>query len=139
MATIVKLSDVIVQGATYRLDLDRVTYPYDVVEDAAGNLVRHDGTPAFDGDRVAEAYVGCTARMQIRETLDAPGVIAELTTENGGIVLGGMRLSLFISDASTSAMAGWERAIGHIEVIRASGDVERQYEITYTLDREATR
>lgn len=89
MATIVKLSDVIVQGATYRLDLDRVTYPYDVVEDAAGNLVRHDGTPAFDGDRVAENYVGCSARMQIRETLDSPGVIAELTTENGGSGLAG--------------------------------------------------
>lgn len=75
----------------------------------------------------------------VRETINSPTIIQSLTTENLGIVLGGNRLSLFIDDTDTSLMTGWTTCIGHVEVIRADGDVERQYEITFQLDREGTK
>ena len=134
-----KIAEVIYQGTTYRLSIDREEYPYDVIEDANGVIRKTDGTEAPDTDRIEESYVGCSARAQIRENLDSPAIIASLTTENNGIVLGGKRLSLFISPGDTSAMSGWTSAICHVEVVRANGDVERQYEITFTLDREGTK
>ena len=133
----VKLNAIIYQGATFRLDLDRVFYPYPVIA-RDGVVTKEDGSPAPDSDRVAESYVGCEARMQIRESVGAPTVIATLDTTDGGIVLGANRLSIYISDADTSGMSGWQTAIGHVEVVRASGDVERQYEITFTLNPEVT-
>ena len=33
-------------------------------------------------------FTGCRARMQVRPDIDSPAVLLELTTENGGIVLG---------------------------------------------------
>lgn len=134
-----KLSATIYQGATFRLALDRSIYPYPVSLDSKGVLRKLDGTEALDTDRIEENYVGCSARAQIRESIDSTPVLQLLTTENNGIVLGGNRLSLFISDTDTSAMNGWTTAICHVEVIRASGDVERQYEITFKLDLEGTR
>ena len=62
-----KLKLAIEQGATFRKLL---TYKA--------------GTPA-----VAVNLTGCTARMQIRSAITSPTVLVNLTTENGGIVLGG--------------------------------------------------
>lgn len=135
----VKLNSTIYQGATFRLDLDRVMYPYPVTVNADGQVLRVDGTPAAEEDRSADSYLNCMARMQIRQTIDSSVVIATLTTENDGIVLASNRVSLYISDEDTADMTGWQTAIGHIEIVRQNGDVERQYEITFTLDPEVTK
>ena len=71
------------QGATY----ERVV----VLRDAAAGLIN---------------LTNFTAKMQIRPTAASTTVIKELTTENGGITLGGAggTISLFISDTDTAAM-----------------------------------
>lgn len=135
----VKLSATIYQGATFKLALDRVTYPYPVTLDSKGVLRKDDGTEAPETDRIEENYVGSSARAQIRKTIDDPAIIHEMTTENGGIVLGGKRLTLVIEDDDTTAMNGWENAVCDVEVVRGDGTVERQYEISLRLDKEVTR
>lgn len=137
--TPVHLIATIYQGATFELALDRVTYPYPVIVDSYGVLRKADGSEAPETDRVEEDYVGSSARMQLRKTIDDPDTIVFLSTENDGIVLGGKRLTIIISDAETSLMSGWTNCIGHVEVVRSNGKVERQYEIDFTLSREATR
>lgn len=144
MTTPARLTFDIYQGATFSESLERVTYPYPVRWEC-GRLVKDCGTPAPLADATAEDYTGCTARMQLRRDIDAPAVIAELTTENDGIALDGARLRLNLSAAQTAAFAyghtppGWETCIGHVEVVRSGGEVERQYELTFVLHPEGTR
>lgn len=133
----------IYQGATFREPLTRSTYPYPVrVEE--GEVVKLDGSRAPESDATPEDYTGCTARMQVRATLGSATVLFELTTANGGIVLDGDTLTLELSPAQTAALAygrippSWVCAVGHVEVIRPNGDVERQYEIQFCLDPEGT-
>ena len=72
------------QGATY----ERVV----ILRDSAAGLVD---------------LTGFTAAMQIRTTAAATTVVKSLTTENSGIVLGGVTgtISLFISATGTAAIA----------------------------------
>lgn len=138
--TPVKLHATIYQGATFRLDLERVSYPYVVTVGADGVIRKADGSPAPDTDRVEESYENSIARMQIRPSIDSTEIIADLTSVNGGIELGGRRLSIVIGDDDTSAMQPWTgNYIGHVEVERQSGVVERQYEITFDFSPEVTR
>jgi len=130
---------VIQQGATFVEQFDRLFYPYETRIAADGyTVLKQDGTPAPDEDRVLEDYTGCTARMQIRATLDAATTIANLTTVSG-ITLAANRVTVTISEADTAAMTGWDTAVGDLEIIRADGTVERQYEMTFTLSKEVTR
>ncbi|MBO9679574.1 MAG: hypothetical protein J7556_15130 [Acidovorax sp.] len=135
----------IYQGATFDEQLERTTYPYAVREEF-GQIVRADtGIPAPDSDATPEDYTGCSARMQLRPEIDSDVVIDERSTANGGIVLDGAKLSIRWSALETSAMvygeqpSGWTRAIGQVEVTRPGGQVERQYEIAFTLHQEGTR
>ena len=72
------------QGATY----ERVV----ILRDSAAGLVD---------------LTGATAKMQLRNTATGAVVIKELTTENGGIILGGGTgtISLFISAVDTALIA----------------------------------
>lgn len=129
----------IYQGATFDEQLERKTYPYAVREEF-GQIVRADtGMPAPDSDATDEDYTGCSARMQLRSDIDSDVVIDERSSANGGIVLDGAALSIRWSATETAALQGWDRAIGHVEVTRPGGQVERQYEITFTLSPESTR
>ena len=131
------------QGATFREPLTRTTYPYPVRVEC-GQVVKECGTPAPDTDATPEDYTGCAARAQIRPSIDSAAIIAELTTENGGIILAGDTLTLYLSHTQTAAFVygqtppAWRSAIGQVEVTRPNGDVERQYEIKFTLSREGT-
>lgn len=59
-----------------------------------------------DGNKDPVDLTDRTARMQLRVTPDAEEVIAELTTENGGVTLGGTdgTIELFISAEDTAAI-----------------------------------
>lgn len=71
-----------------------------------------------DSTKIAINITGYTARMQIRESLNATNFLKELTTENGGINIVGAegKIELFISDADTSALAG-TKAVYDLELI----------------------
>lgn len=134
----------IIQGATFREPLTRAVFPY-LVREECGRLVKADsGMPAPDSDRVPEDYTGCKARVQMRRDINSP-VIHELTTENDGILLSGDTLTLALTPVQTSAFVygstppAWKSCMGHVEVERPNGDVERQYEITFPLSPEGTR
>lgn len=135
----------IYQGATFREAFHRFSVAYPVRE-ACGTVVKTcSGEPVPDADKVPEDYTGCTARVQLRRKVDDPEVLAELTTENGGIELDGAWLRLLMTAEQTAALVygrtlpGWVSCIGQVEVTRPGGEVERQYELGFVLMPEGTR
>ena len=84
---------------------------------------------------------GFTARMQIRQALKDPTPIISLTTENGGIVLGGVtgEIELYISDGDTEAMT-IQKGVYDLELeAGGGGDVTRLVEGKVTMSLEVTR
>lgn len=115
-----KIKLVIKQGATFRRRLTWKT-----------------GSPA-----IAVDLTGYTARMQVRAVIEDPVVLVDLTTENGGITLGGTAgtIDLFINDAATSAYM-WDAGVFDLEMVApgANGDVIRLTAGTVTVSPEVTR
>lgn len=134
-----KLKLVLYQGTTQRVPLVRRYVDYAVKGDeCAGYTNACTGEPVPPADFHDEDYTGCTARMQLRPEVASRRVLLECTTENGRIELAGNTLTLLLSATDTEALH-FEEAVGHVEVVRANGDVERQYEITFTMSPEGTR
>jgi len=87
------------------------------------------------------ALTNHTARMQVRRTVKSTSLLAELTTENGGIALEadgetGL-ISLSMSDVQTSALTS--DGVYDLELIDDSGNVSRVLQGTFTLSLEVTR
>lgn len=82
---------------------------------------------------------GLTARMQIRPTSQGD-LLVSLTTENGGITLGGEdgTIDLLISAADTSAFT-WTKAVYDLEIVYPDARVRRLLSGNVTLSREVTR
>ena len=145
MTTPASLTLTIYQGATFREELERLTVPYEVREDCGRLVSACSGASVPDADKTPEDYTGCTARVQLRRKVDDPEVLAELTTENGGIELDGAWLRLLMTPQQTAALVygrtlpGWTSCIGQVEVTRPGGEVERQYELSFVLMPEGTR
>jgi hypothetical protein len=61
---------------------------------------------------------GWTARLQMRSEIDAATVLLSLTTENGGITLGGTDgwIDLFISAEDTADIT-WRSAVYDLELV----------------------
>lgn len=93
------------------------------------------GTPAVEVD-----LSGCLARMQVRSKITDPVVLVELTTENGGITLGGVAgtITLFISATDTSAL-GWAFGVYDLEIVYLDGRVRRLMSGPVTVSPEVTR
>lgn len=93
------------------------------------------GTPA-----VTVNLTGCTARMQARSELTSPIVLLELTTGNGGIVLGGVAgtVSLYMSEVTTAALI-WSSAVYDLELTYANGSVRRLLSGSVSVSPEVTR
>lgn len=137
--TPVKLKQPLYQGTTQRIPLVRRYLPFGAIgNECDGYRDACTDAPVQDTDYTDEDYTGCTARMQLREEVDYPTVLLELTTENGGIELAGNELTLVFQPGDTAGK-NFESAIGHVEVIRADGSVERHYEITFLHSLEGTR
>ena len=81
------------------------------------------------------------ARMQIRHRTPAPEILYSLTTENGGLTLGGAAgtIDMFISDEDTSAFA-FRSAVYDLEIEAVpGGDVTRIIQGPVTVSPEVTR
>lgn len=94
------------------------------------------GAPA-----VAVDLTGCTARMQIREAIDSATAACTLTTENGGITLGGVAgtIDILIAAIATAAFA-FEKAVYDLEIIMSDGiTVHRLAGGAVTVSPEVTR
>jgi len=110
------------------------------------NLVIEQGTtfnPVLtysDSAGTAIDLTGYTARMQIRLKRTSAAFLHELTTENGGITLGGAAgtIALLISATDTTAFT-FTTAIYDLELITAGGIVTRLLQGSVTLSTEATK
>lgn len=104
--------------------------------------------PEVEGDPwVPVDLTGCTARMQVREKYGSE-VLASVTTEDGGITLGGAdgRVEVFLTDVQTDELGVKEgstrprtAASYDIELIFPSGDVKRLIQGAITIDPNITR
>lgn len=83
---------------------------------------------------------GCTARMQVRATVNSPAKLLELTTENGGITLGGTAGTIaIVVAASATAGQAWREGVYDLEIVFGGGDVRRLLSGAVTLSPEVTR
>lgn len=113
-----KLKILIEQGATFRK-----------------TLTWKAGTPPVEVN-----LAGCTARMQVRSELSSPVALVSLTTENGGIVLGGAlgTIEIIITAAATAALEPGV-AVYDLEIVTSTGDVRRLIAGAVTISPEVTR
>lgn len=83
---------------------------------------------------------GCTARMQIREKITSDTALVSLTTENGGIVLGGTAGTIrrFMS-AEDTAELDWKTGVYDLEIEFADGTVRRLLAGSVVVSPEVTR
>lgn len=83
---------------------------------------------------------GYTARMQVRTTEESSVIIFELTTENGGITLGGVAgtIRLFLTATATAALAAAAGLVYDLELVSGT-TVTRLLYGTVGIDREVTR
>ncbi|GAA5785662.1 hypothetical protein [Chitiniphilus shinanonensis] len=84
---------------------------------------------------------GCILRLQVRERIDSPDILLELTSANGGIVLidavaGDYALR---ASASQTAAMSWRKGLGDLEVEFPGGEVRRLWRAAFALDPEVTR
>lgn len=93
------------------------------------------GTPAVPVD-----LTGCTARMQIRPSVDSSDVLLELTTANNRIVLGGVdgTINLLLTAAETSAIT-WLAGTYDLEIIMSTGKIRRLMYGGVSVSKEVTR
>jgi len=83
---------------------------------------------------------GYTARMQLRESQDEASAFLTLTTENGGIALGGAlgTITLSISASDTAALTQTS-GVYDLELVSGGGIVTRLLQGKILLSREVTR
>lgn len=85
--------------------------------------------------------IGFTARLHMRDTLEATTPFLTLTTENGGIALGGTAgtVDLLASAAATSAISATS-GVYDLELVAGDGvTVTRLLEGLVTISPEVTR
>jgi hypothetical protein len=83
---------------------------------------------------------GYKGRMMARTYIDAPTPFISLTTENGGIALGGVTgtITLIMSDTQTAALTDTV-GLYDLELVSAGGAVTRLVQGIITISREITR
>lgn len=84
-------------------------------------------------------FTDYTARMYIREEIDSTDVQVSLTTENGGITLGGAAgtISLYLSAEATAGLD--DEGVYDLEIIEPSGKIHRLLKGKVRVDLEVTR
>jgi len=93
-----------------------------------------------DRDNIAIDLTGFTARMQIRRRVGADEVLAEATTENGYITLGGNEGTIEISiPASITKEFDFKRGVYDLELESSGGIVTRLIQGCVYVSREVTR
>lgn len=86
---------------------------------------------------------GCKARMQVRAEVESTEVLLELTTENGGITLGGTAGTIdFYVGATATAAFTWTSGVFDLEIVHPGAlpdDVTRLAQGPVSVSPEVTR
>lgn len=140
MSTPGKVKLTIYQGSTFRKTVTWKVWPYPIEVRNGVAYQASTGSVAPQADLVPVDLTGCTARMHIRAKLADATTLMELTTENGGITIGGTtgEIVLFVSDEDSSA-EDWKSGVYDLEIVHPSGDVTRLIEGSISLVKEVTR
>jgi hypothetical protein len=93
-----------------------------------------------DSSNVAIDLTGCTAKLQVRESVDSDIVIVELSTANNRIIIDHTlgKIDLFISDEDTTVLDGFG-GVYDLEIYQSNGDTTRLIEGRMTFKPEVTR
>lgn len=128
---------------------------YNIVcqQGAVLNLLIQVEQPDLAADPTGATYEpfdlrGHTARMQVRRTLESPTVLANLTTENGGLIINPdsvepfpgteyNNLQIYMTSAATAALTS--SGVYDIEIINEDGYVSRLLKGEFKFDYEVTR
>jgi hypothetical protein len=88
---------------------------------------------------VTSNLTGYTARLKARIAIDSTDTFINLTTENGGITLGGAAgtVTLNMTAAATAALTA-QLGVYDLELISGSGDVRCILEGNVIISREVT-
>lgn len=94
-----------------------------------------------DSAGTAVNLTGYTARLNVRETYASASAILTLTTENGGITLGGSAgtITLSASATTTAALTAPFSGVYDLELVSGGGVVTRLLEGVATVSPEVTR
>jgi hypothetical protein len=94
----------------------------------------------LDSNEEPVVLTGMTARMQVRRNVQAPNVIVELTSQNGGIVLGALDGSITINMSATQTAAiTVSSGVFDLELVSADGTVSRFIKGEVEFSPEVTR
>ena len=117
-------------------------------------MVANTSDPSTTPPTVAPAdLTGCTARMMIRKSYAAPTPLITLTTENGGLLLGGTAGTIdvtiaaaqtfLLSVATTNTVSAngppSQLYVGDLDIIYSSGDIKRYANFLITVYATATK
>lgn len=93
------------------------------------------GTPAQPVN-----LTGCTAHLQVRPSVNSPTVLVDLTTVNGGIVLGGTAgtIELVFLPEHTEGKP-WRAGVYDLEITHTNADVRRLLAGSVAVNPEVTR
>ena len=93
-----------------------------------------------DSSNVPINITGCTARMQLRTTVESTAVVIELSSTNNRIIITGSlgKIELYISDEDTTVLPPIQ-AVYDLEVYMSNGDTVRLIEGKVTIKAEVTR
>ena len=112
------------------------------IETEKGSTFRHTLTwkSGAEGLETPVDLTNCTADMQIRPSQQSDTILHQMTTENGGIILGGINgtIDLYISDVVSTGF-DWNTGVYSLEITLANGDVKRLVRGRFTAYDETTR
>lgn len=123
-------------GATFRRYWRRLAWPYPT-KVVNNQVLRLDGTPAPEAERVVDDYTGCNVMAELRDgTTNA--LLFTWSTEMSGVLIEGEYLGLEILAEVTDALTAFESAVAYVEVRRLDGDVERLFEVPFAYSPSKT-
>jgi hypothetical protein len=93
-----------------------------------------------DSSNVAINLTNCTAKLQVRETIDSASPLLELSTVNLGLVITPLlgKIDLYISNETTAVLIG-TGGVYDLEIYFNNGDTTRLVEGKVVFKAEVTR
>ena len=83
---------------------------------------------------------GYTAKMQVRSSRLSTAILLELSTTNGGIVLGGSAGTMDLKQTAIQTAAfTWKKGVYDLELTAADGTVTRLMQGAVEVSQEVTR
>lgn len=98
-------------------------------------MVWKAGTPPTPVD-----LTGCQAKMQVKASSSSTTVLLELSTTNGGIVLGGTTgtITLFLSAAASAALS-FNFGAYDLQITLSNGDITKVTKGSFTIIQGITK